>query len=47
MLGCLTSNDAPGPIIGSKTNRGDIRLYFKTYEKLLDGAAVEIFDIKV
>ena len=21
------------PILGSKTNRGDIRLYFKTYEK--------------
>ena len=22
------------PILGSKTNRGDIRLYFKTYEKI-------------
>ena len=25
--------DDPFPILGSKTNKGDIRLYFKTYEK--------------
>ena len=30
----LTPKWCKYPILGSKTNRGDIRLYFKTYEKI-------------
>ena len=33
------------PFVDSKFNKGDIRLYFKSYEKMLDGATIEIFEM--